>query len=132
MEGRRGEKIGWTGGWLGSFLWVLVLSVMFLFQGRRTEGIVGVVLVGLGAYYIHSCAPWRSPGTSYWKLMLRVYAVLLASVAWAIWSFGGWEATGLKWWNLLWLLPVLMPLLTIGRRTWDGLQPEPQEKKPGQ
>jgi len=119
MKNRNGEKIGWIGGWLGSFLWVLVLAVVFLFQGKWNAGIFGLALAGLGAFYILSCAPWKSPGTPYWKLMVRLYAVLLAAVAWVVWSFGGWRTAGLSWWNLFLLLPVLTPLFTIGRRTWN-------------
>jgi len=119
MKDRNGEKIGWIGGWLGSFLWVLVLAVVFLFQGKRNAGIFGLALAGLGVFYILSCAPWKCPETPYWKLMVRLYAVLLAAVAWVVWSFGGWRAAGLSWWNLFLLLPVLTPLLTIGRRTWN-------------
>ena len=33
MRERRQEKIGWVGGWLGGFVWVLLLSVMLLARG---------------------------------------------------------------------------------------------------
>lgn len=118
MGSRRGEKIGWIGGWLGGFLWVLVLAVMFLFQGKGNEGIVGLALAGLGVFYVFSCAPWRSPETPYWRLMIRLYAVLLAAAAWAVWSFGGWRAGGMSYWQLLSWWPVFIPLFTLGRRTW--------------
>lgn len=26
---RRGEKIGWTVGWIGGFLWIVILSIIF-------------------------------------------------------------------------------------------------------
>jgi len=118
---RRGEKVGWICGWLGSYLWVLVLAVLFFFQGKGREGIVGLTLAGLGGFYIFSCAPWRHPVTPYWRLMIRLYLVLLTAVAWAVWSFGGWKGSGLNWWSFFLLLPVFAPLLTIGRRTWsDG------------
>ena len=119
MKNRNGEKIGWIGGWLGGFLWVLVLALVFLFQGKSRAGIIGLVLAGLGAFYVFSCAPWRSPATPYWKLMIRIYAVLLTAVVWAVWSFGGWQATGLKWWNLFWLLPLFLPFFISACRTWN-------------
>lgn len=127
MKNRNGEKIGWIGGWLGSFLWVLALAVMFLFQGKNRAGIIGLALVALGAFYIFSCAPWKSPHTPYWRLMIRLYAVLLTAIAWAVWAFGGLKGSGLNWWNLLLLLPVFSPLFTVGRRTWmqSGEQEEP-------
>ncbi len=122
MGDRRGEKIGWVGGWLGGYLWVLVLAVMFLFQGKGREGMVGLALAGLGAFYIHSCAPWRNPATPYWRLMIRLYAVLLSAAAWAVWAFGGWQGSGLNAWFLLLLLPVLSPFFTLGRRTWERIE----------
>ncbi|MBN2345888.1 MAG: hypothetical protein JXO51_05815 [Candidatus Aminicenantes bacterium] len=116
---RPGERIGWIGGWLGGFLWVLILALVFLFQGKSTAGIVGLVLAGLGAFYIFANAPWKSPATPYWKLMLRPYAVLLTAVAWAVWAFGGWRSAGLSWWNLFWIPPLFTPFFIIGRRTWN-------------
>ncbi len=130
MKNRNGEKMGWIGGWLGSFLWVLVLSVVFLFQGKRMQGIVGLVLVVLGVFYVFSSAPWRRPEAPYWKLMIRIYAVFLTAVAWAIWSFGGWQEVGPSWWNFFWILPVLLPLFTAGRRTWNDFPPGTGEKGP--
>ncbi len=122
MNNRNGEKIGWIGGWLGSFIWVLALAVMFLFQGKGREGIIGLVLVGLGVFYVFSCAPWKSPQTPYWQLMIRLYAVFLTAVVWALWAFGGLQGSGLNGWFLLLLLPVLSPLFTLGRRTWSQFE----------
>ncbi|MEI8183138.1 MAG: hypothetical protein WCG29_10590 [Desulfomonile sp.] len=34
MANRLGEKAGWIGGWCGGFLWVLLLSVMWVVKGR--------------------------------------------------------------------------------------------------
>jgi hypothetical protein len=119
MNERNGEKIGWIGGWLGGLLWVLVLAIVFLFQGKPSQGIVGLFLAVLGVFYVFSCAPWKSPATPYWKLLVRIYAVFLTAIAWAVWSFGGWRAAGLSWWNLLWLLPLFTPLFILGRRRWD-------------
>ncbi len=127
MKNRVGEKIGWIAGWLGGFLWVLILAVMFLFQGKGREGIIGLALVALGVFYTFSCAPWKYPQTLYWRLMIRLYAVFLTAIAWAIWSFGGWQGSGLNGWFLLLLLPVLAPLFTIGRRTWEQIT---EQKEP--
>ncbi len=119
MKNRNGEKIGWIGGWLGSFLWVLALAVMFLFQNKGRAGLIGLVLVALGVFYIFSCAPWKNPQTPYWRLMIRLYAVFLTAIVWALWAFGGLQGSGLNEWFLLLLLPVLTPLFTLGRRTWN-------------
>ncbi len=119
MKNRNGEKIGWIGGWLGSFIWVLALAVMFLFQGKARAGIIGMVLVALGVFYVFSHAPWKRPQTPYWRLMIRPYAVFMTAIVWALWAFGGWQGSGLNGWFLLLLLPVLTPLFTLGRRTWN-------------
>ncbi len=121
MATRRGEKIGWTAGWLGGFLWVAALSFLFLFQGKFLPGITGLALFGLAAAAIVALAPWRHPATPYWKLMLLPYALFLASAAWAVWSWGGPGGAGFHAWNGLWILPALIPLGSAGRRKWaDG------------
>lgn len=116
---RRGEKIGWTAGWAGGFIWVLILSVVFIFQGKIVQGISGMVLVGSSIFMILLFAPWRFPNTHYWKLMLAPYGIFFLSIAWAIWSYGGLSKIGMTWWNLLWLLPVLMPLGGLSKRNWS-------------
>lgn len=34
MHERRGEKAGWIGGWIGSSLWLLIMSVVWGAEGR--------------------------------------------------------------------------------------------------
>jgi len=118
LENRKGEKIGWTAGWIGGFIWVAILSIIFLFQEKYEQGISGVTLTGIAIVIIYFCSPWRFPSTSYWKLMLAPYGVFYLSIAWAIWSYGGFEAVGLNWWNLLWFFPLMMPLGSLSRRKW--------------
>jgi len=48
-----------------------------------------------------------------------LYVVLFASLPWAIWAWGGVMDTGLGWWSLCWLLPLLMPLGSIGGKRWS-------------
>jgi hypothetical protein len=121
---RTGEKAGWILGWLGSFLWVAVLAVIFLVQGRTTEGILGLLLTGIAVLCIFAFAPWRRPAKSFGTLMLPLYLVFFAATAWAIRSYGGLEASGLKWWNAFFILPLLIPLGIMGGRTWgDGDRP---------
>ncbi|MFZ5765082.1 MAG: hypothetical protein ACOY4H_05725 [Thermodesulfobacteriota bacterium] len=121
MTARRGEKIGWTVGWLGGFLWVLVLAVVFLVQGKSGPGLAGLALTAAAVAGIVFFAPWRFPATPYWRLMLFPLVMFFLSVVWAIWAYGGLEAGGLRWWNLGWLLPPLLPVAGLGRRRWlDG------------
>ena len=120
MESRRGERIGWTWGWLGAFLWLAVLSAVFLFQGRGGEGCWGIILTGMAVAGVRYFAPWRFPQTPYWKLMLPLYLVFFLSAAWAVWAYGGFASLELSPWNLLWLIPLLTPLGSLSRRTWAG------------
>ena len=116
---RTGEKTGWTLGWLGGFIWLLLLSVVWLFQKRTTEGITGLALFVLAVGIIVYFAPWRHPATRYWKLMLPVYLTLFASVGWVAWSIGGLEELGMNWWSCFWVLPCLVTRGTVGGRRWE-------------
>jgi len=120
MKNRNGEKVGWIGGWMGGFIWALILAIVFLFQGKRLEGIVGLLLVGLAVFFDLFFAPWKRPDTAFWKLMLPLYFLFFSTAGWAIWAFSGWKASGLNGWNVFWVLPMLMPLFTSGRRTWNN------------
>jgi len=116
---RIGEKIGWVGGWTGGFCWVLALAIVRFVQGAMLEGILGAAVFVLAELLIIMFAPWRYPATRYYLLMLPTYALFLASVVWAVWSFGGFGQAGLNYWNMLWIFPCLSPLITIGRRRWE-------------
>jgi len=120
MADRKGEKIGWIFGWLGAFLWVAVLAVVFLARGRTVEGVLGLALTAVDVLCIFAFAPWRKPSKAAGALMLPLYLVLFAAAAWAVRSFGGLKANGLKWWNLLSLLPLFIPLALMGGRKWEG------------
>lgn len=124
MAERKGEKIGWTLGWLGGFVWVGVVSIVFLAQGKWLQGILGLILFGIAIVIILLMVPWRHPSTPYWKLMLLPYLVFFASVPWAIWAFGGINATDLDAWNLAWLVPLLIPFGVMSKRTWDDRRPQ--------
>ena len=119
MNERKGEKWGWLGGWLGGFIWVVILSVIFLIQNKWPQGIIGMGVTGVAVFLIYMCAPWRHPDTPYWKLMLPVYLAFFGAVAWALWSYGGAREIGLNWWNCFWVLPLLLPFVTAGRRRWN-------------
>jgi hypothetical protein len=125
MAKRTGEKIGWVGGWVGGFIWVFILSIVWLVQGKTIEGIAGLALVGVAVLVILATAPWKHPTTPCWKLMLPLYVMVGVSVVWAVWSFGGAEQTGLTWWSVWWVIPLLIPFGTAGRRRWsDADTPE--------
>jgi hypothetical protein len=116
---RQGEKLGWVGGWVGAFLWVVGLSIFWLVQGRILEGLVlgGVFLLALALVLI--LAPWRHPYTRYWKLMLPIYAIFVGSIFLTVWWAGALKQLGLAWWLLLWLMPTALPFLTMGGSRWE-------------
>jgi hypothetical protein len=124
MRSRRGEKVGWICGWLGGFLWLSILSVIWLVQGKTMKGLIGLALFAGAVATICLVTPWRFPGTSYWKLLLVPYALFFGSAVYSIWAYGGVEKTGLNTISLFYLLPILLPVFTMGRRRWvDGEGP---------
>ena len=123
MANRKGEKAGWVLGWLGGFLWVAVFAVIFLAQGRMVEGLLGLALTAAAVFCVFILAPWRHPSTKFAKLMIPLYAILFASAAWAISSFGGLKNSGLTWWNLFLFIPILIPLGTMGGKKWGKADP---------
>ncbi len=119
MEKRTGEKIGWVGGWIGAFIWVAILSILFFYQEKLLQGVLGFALTAMALSSIGFLTPWRFPETPYWKLMLVPYSFFLLSFLWAFWAFGGCEASGLAWWNFSWVLALLVPFIILGKRKWS-------------
>ncbi len=123
MKDRKGEKIAWMASWIGAFIWVPILSIVFLFQGKKEQGLLGIVLTGLAVISVVLFAPWRFSSTPHGRLLCAPYGIFFLSIAWAIGTYGGFSAMGLNWWNLLWLLPVLTPFVILGKRKWsDSVQ----------
>jgi hypothetical protein len=123
MGNRKGERIGWICGWLGAFLWVVVLAVIFFVQGRAAEAAVGLGIAALAVVLVFALAPWRHPARAYWKIMIPLYLVLFASAAWVIRVYGGLRGIRLPVWNLLFFVPILIPLGLLGRRKWRDFDP---------
>ena len=117
---RRGEKIGWLGGWLGGFLWLGLLSAVWLFQNKINEGMIGLAVFIVAITVIITTAPWKHPNTKYWKLMFPIYALFFCSIALSIYLYGGLESVGLKWTSFFWVIPCLIPFVTMGNRTWNS------------
>ena len=59
MAERKGEKIGWTWGWIGGFLWVPILGTVFCAQGKLAAGVVGLLFFGLVVGVVWALSPWR-------------------------------------------------------------------------
>jgi len=117
---RRGEKFGWIGGWLGSFGWLALLSVIWLFQNKISEGMIGLAVFVVAIIVISMTAPWKHPNIKYWKLMLPIYSLFLFTIILSIYLYGGLGSIGLKWTSIFLIIPGLIPLVTAGNRTWNS------------
>jgi hypothetical protein len=117
---RSGEKTGWVGGWYGAFLWVFMLSVIFLLYSKTLEGVIGLVILADAVAMIHIMSPWRRPAVKYWILMVPLYVSLALSICWVIWAFRD-SVDKFNPFNLSWVVVLILPLITMGKRRWvDG------------
>lgn len=126
MIERKAEKTGWIGGWLGGFVWVLIQSVVFLVGGKTLEGAIGLLISVAACAAILTFAPWKHPGTRYRRLMLPLYLLVIGAVVWGVWALGGPRQLGIhSWWSLWLLIPVMMPLWSVGNRRWKDMNAQP-------
>lgn len=116
MAERRGERLGWAGGWLGAFCWVPGFGIWCLLKGDTHGGLSSLALFGIALYLIWRVAPWHHPQTAYWKLMTPLYGLFLVSVYLTLRTAGGLNAAGLHWYSFLWLGALLLPVITVGLR----------------
>jgi hypothetical protein len=119
MKNRKGEKLGWSLGWSGCFLWVLVLSVIFIFQGESLNGILGVVIVLMAAFFVIKRSPWKNPDTEYWKLYAPLINTFIISILWAVLASQNRPGSEINWGYLFFVTPLLIPLFILGKRKWN-------------
>ena len=120
MTVRRQEKTGWIGGWLGGFIWVLILSGVFIVQDKVVQASIGLLIACAAVTVILFFSPWRHPRVQYRLLMTPVYLMFFIAVAWGVWAWGDLQQTGFSsWWSSLILLPIFIPYWTVGHRRWD-------------
>jgi len=128
MAERRHERAGWILAWLGGFIWVLILSAVCFAQGKGLQAALGLVITcGAGAAIV-SFSPWRHPRTTYRRLMAPIYVLFVAAVAWGAWTLGDLRQMGINGpWSGLLLLPIMIPLWSVGGRRWEdgGAQQQP-------
>ena len=115
---RKGEKLGWVGGWIGSFVWILGFAAISFIKGDLIYGVISIFTFPVALLMILKFVPWRYPGTKYWKLMLPIYAIFLISVIFVIYIITGFNDLG-RVQYCLWLLPCFTPIFVLGNRTWE-------------
>jgi hypothetical protein len=123
MNTRRGEKRGWSLGWVGGSLWMVVASGSGFLGGRIVAGVVGLVLFAGSLGLVRFLAPWRHPRTAYWKLVVGVMAyqgLALVPIMYTLrqpWSRAEAMPLGLA------AVGPLVTLCLVGRNTWEGSEP---------
>lgn len=113
---RNGEKLGWTIGWLGSFLWLAILSTIWFFQNKVLYGTIGLLIFCFAIVVIFMFAPYRCPKIHYWKLMLPLYMLIIVSIILCLYAYPEEELSSF---SMLSLTPCLLPLFTLGKKTWE-------------
>ena len=116
---RKGEKFGWTAGWIGGFLWVLVFAIMWLFKGETFHGATATILFLLALLSIIKLMPWKHPYTKFWKLMIPTYSIFLISAIFVVYVLNGFDDLARIQYGL-WMFPCLSPIIILGNRTWNS------------
>lgn len=115
---RKGEKLGWTLGWIGVFLWVFIISIVFLIQNKIIFGILGILIFLTALFLIFYLSPWRNKTIKYWLLMLPLYIISIISIIVVIFGFGGINNLSEIQYGS-WIIPCLVPIFILGRKTWQ-------------
>lgn len=127
MTTRKGEQAAWIAGWVAGFCWLGIAALVFLFQDKPVAPVIGGALSAAGILGTFLLSPWRHPDTPYWKLMLPLYADILPGIVWVWYSCGGASGPVSRWGALALFLPVIIPLFSLGHRTWN----DPRAGTPG-
>ncbi|MBI9077839.1 MAG: hypothetical protein JEZ02_20740 [Desulfatibacillum sp.] len=130
MQQDLGPKMGWTLGGIGSFLWVLILSVVLLVKGNIAGALIGMGLFSCAMAYLSVFSPWKYPDTPFWKLYLGLISLLALSavVLIGLWEPGG-RALKTHFYLVFLIVPGASPIFTIGKKTWRELRTPPSSRK---
>lgn len=124
LDARRGEKWGWTFGFLGGSLWMFV-AALSEFAGGHWE--IGLFALCSGCFVVDLVivlAPWKHPSTAYWKLLLPSLTVMIVCVAFLL-TRGGRVFTAEVWSTLFMVFVSLFGLLPgMGWRRWEDREPK--------
>ena len=115
---RKGEKLGWIGGWIGSFCWMPAFGIVCFVKGQLIYGAIGTAFFFIALFLILKCVPWKYPKTKYWKLMVPIYTMFLVSVIAVIYVLTGFNDLARIQYGV-WMIPCLAPIAILGNKTWD-------------
>lgn len=119
---RRGPRIGWVGGFIGGTFWMILAALVLLVKGDLVGGLVMAAAYGLCLLGLKIGLPWRRPDTTLWKLYLLVLAPMAAGGAFFFLRFHyRLHPLDNQYWLPLLIVPFLIPLLTMGQKTWRQL-----------
>jgi len=119
MSERKGEKIGWIGGWIGSFIWLIPVSFVWLIHKQTAAAIILMLIFVLAITLTFQLTPWRYPKTYYYKLMLPNILLIYISAIVCIYFYYELENGKVSWFLFIWLIVFFTPIITLGKRKWE-------------
>jgi hypothetical protein len=119
---RRGEKWGWTGGFLGSSLWIAVMGIVLLYRGDVAAGLVAFALYGASLALLFLLLPWRNPDRSMGLLLAGTMAPIFAAIGLTIYYYFVRVdplVAGVQPLSFLWITVFIPLFFRFGKRTWN-------------
>lgn len=116
--GRRGEKIGWIGGWLGGTLFFPIGAVVWLSCYNIPAATIALMVYIGFVSLAFTITPWKYPQTKYWKLLLPYYLLLIVGTALLLMTGFHNIQGSFKYFSAFYLLPAVLPFFTVGEKTW--------------
>ncbi|MGB9623622.1 MAG: hypothetical protein ACPMAQ_02050 [Phycisphaerae bacterium] len=117
-----GPRLGWLLGGLGSLLWLPIMGIVWMVKGGLLLPLIAFAVCLAGVVYLFLFAPWRYPATPIRTIYLGFLGILLAGAVVTIVQYR--ESATLDQGLLLpvfWVL--LIPLFSLGCKSWSELQP---------
>jgi len=121
---RRGEKLGWAGGFFGSSLWIAVLGVLMLYWGEVVPGLIAFGLYVISLVLLYLLLPWRNPERPMALLLAGTMAPIFGAIGLTVFYFFVYTdptEQGLQPWSFLWITMFVPLFFRFGKRRWsDG------------
>jgi hypothetical protein len=111
-----------VGGFLGSTLWILILSGVWVVRGEIRWGLAGLAAYLVCLLVLWLLLPWRRPKVRIWKLYWGALAPIALSAGLFLWrhkAAGNQEDLSWSTWVFLILILVMPP--SFYRKTWEEL-----------